>query len=124
MYLLPGTLLTIKGSVHGSKGWWDRRNWEERSGCNGQLLEWVWCVCVCVGVFGRGRKGCKDRLLTIYKTFPEKSCWRIKWDTAFCAIPVEKFQKQQNIWYSCPKGIPDGMFQTDNLCSIILLKPI
>ena len=88
-----------------------------------KLLEWLWCVCV--GVFGEGgRKGCKDRLLTIYKKFPEKSCWRIKWDIAFWVIPVEKFQKQQNIWYSCPKGNPDGMFQTDNLCSIILLKPI
>ena len=99
MYLLPGTLLTIKGSVRGSKGRWDRRNWEERSGCNRQLLEWVWCV----SVFGGGGKGCKDRLLTIYKTFPEKSCWRIKWDIAFCVIPVEKFQKQQN---NRTSGIP------------------
>ena len=37
---------------------------------------------------------------------------------------VPEATEQQNIWYSCPKGIPDGMFQTDNLCSIILLKPI
>ena len=73
MYLLPGTLLTIKGSVRGSKGRWDRRNWEERSGCNGQLLDWVWCVSVFGGGGGEREEGLQGQVVNHL----QKVSWKI-----------------------------------------------